>query len=690
MAASCSIVAPCARTSAVTNPGYSEARSSSDLTSVTPSQLAEPGQHPRALLPAAVHEHDGDVVGGRRGVLQQAVHRLLGEVLQAAHHDAARGGEERGRRQLAELGQAQARWPGSRRSRPRRRGRRTAARTPTTVRSERNSSLPVTRVTRPRTSAGVGPRMVRSLAHRADSSGRRTLTWCRTTSRPATRGSACAVSRRRPRRRRRWVHSGWLRPPCGRGPRAPVRRSATAPVIAVVGAGLAGLTCAYELAKHGVVVHGLRGQPRPPGRPVLDLPRLGARADRRARRRVHRHRPPLDPAPGRRARARARRPVAAARWTPAGPRTLLPARAHGAPRTRSTTATTSCASRPTATPPGSAPTPTTGPATRPESSTSTRPPSGCTASSGTATRSWRPRPRSTCPRSTGWTSATSVPSTWSSEFASGGLPSDERFHVRGGNDQLVTGLAGRLPPGTVVQDARLDLADPTPGRPLPPGLPGRSRRGGRTWSCCARRSRRCGTWTSTGAGLSRRKRDCIEQLGMGTNAKVLVQLDRHVTHYGRTPTSRWSGEYYDARVDTWASSLAERGRTSLLTVYSGGHGSGRRTTSSRPHGPAPHHVVDRTLAEITRAVPRICRPGTAGGPGSTRGSTTPTRHGSYAAFRPGQFTQVLGLRRKARAPRALRRRAHLDARAGVSSTAPSRPDAGRRARSVPAHLGQPA
>ena len=35
------------------------------------------------------------------------------------------------------------------------------------------------------------------------------------------------------------------------------------------------------------------------------------------------------------------------------------------------------------------------------------------------------------------------------------------------------------------------------------------------------------------AGFSRAKDAAIQQLGMGTNAKVLVQLDRHVTHYGR-------------------------------------------------------------------------------------------------------------------------------------------------------------
>jgi monoamine oxidase len=226
-----------------------------------------------------------------------------------------------------------------------------------------------------------------------------------------------------------------------------------------------------------------------------------------------------------------------------------------------------------------------------------------------------------------------------SEFASGGLPSDERFHVRGGNDQLVTGLAARLAPGTVVQDARLvSLSRRKDGR-YRLGLRGQPPQWADVVVLCA-------PFTALrrvdleGAGLSRRKRDCIEQLGMGTNAKVLVQLDRHVTHYGRTPTSRWDGEYYDARVDTWASSLAERGRTSLMTVFSGGR-VGASYDVSRAHGPAPRHVVERTLSEISRGVPHLSA-GYAGQAWVDAWVHDPYSHGSYAAFLPGQFTRYWG------------------------------------------------
>jgi monoamine oxidase len=230
------------------------------------------------------------------------------------------------------------------------------------------------------------------------------------------------------------------------------------------------------------------------------------------------------------------------------------------------------------------------------------------------------------------------------EFAGGGVPSDERFHVRGGNDRLVAGLVDRLPSGTVVQDARLTS--------LVRRSDGRYRLGFRSMpSHTADVVVLCAPFTALrradldGAGLGRRKRACIEELGMGTNAKVLLELERHVTHYGRTAHSRWSGEFYDARVDTWGSTLAQPGRTSLLTVYSGGH-AGASYGVSGAHGPAPRHVVDRTLAEIGRAVPGLAG-GFSGRAWVDAWVHDRYSHGSYAAFRPGQFTRWWGFVGKA-------------------------------------------
>jgi monoamine oxidase len=225
------------------------------------------------------------------------------------------------------------------------------------------------------------------------------------------------------------------------------------------------------------------------------------------------------------------------------------------------------------------------------------------------------------------------------EFRSGALPSDERFHVRGGSDHLVSGLARRLPSDTVLAGAPLtSLVRRANGRYRLGFEAGPSRPADVVVLCAPFTALR--HVDLDGAGLSGRKLACIRELGMGTNAKVLVELDRHVTHYGRGAHARWSGGAYDARVDTWASTLAEPGRSSVLTVFSGGH-VGASYDVSQAHGPAPHHVVSSTLTELDRAVPRLSA-GYAGRAWVDAWVHDPYAHGSYAAFGPGQFTRWWG------------------------------------------------
>ncbi len=86
---------------------------------------------------------------------------------------------------------------------------------------------------------------------------------------------------------------------------------------------------------------------------------------------------------------------------------------------------------------------------------------------------------------------------------------------------------------------------------------------------------------------------------MGTNAKLLLQFRRHLSHY-----DRFNGEFYDEDVDTWDSSIAEPGRPGILTVFSGGsYGAAQR--GDGPHGPAPATHVVAALTKLERAVPDI-------------------------------------------------------------------------------------
>jgi monoamine oxidase len=217
-------------------------------------------------------------------------------------------------------------------------------------------------------------------------------------------------------------------------------------------------------------------------------------------------------------------------------------------------------------------------------------------------------------------------------------PSDERFHVRGGNELVARGLADRLP------DESLHLGAP---------LTALWRRSDRSYGLrfdgipddvSADRVVLAIPYTTlrdvdvSRAGFRKLKRRCIDELGMGTNAKVILQFRRRPERFGS-----WNGELVTDQpfLDTWQSSLGQPGRAGLITVYSGG-GVGAGYPGHPPHGPAPPSVVRETLAALDRVVPGIARDFN-GRAWLDNWSADPWTHGSYAAFLPGQYTEFYGV-----------------------------------------------
>ncbi len=215
--------------------------------------------------------------------------------------------------------------------------------------------------------------------------------------------------------------------------------------------------------------------------------------------------------------------------------------------------------------------------------------------------------------------------------------SDERFHVQGGNDRIPRRLAAGLPAGTLRMDAPLEAlwrrGDSCYGM----------RFGGVAADVVAEQVVLAIPFTTLRrvdmehAGISAAKRRAISELGMGTNSKLLMQF-----HHRPARFRRWNGDLVSDHplFDTWDTSLTQRGRTGLLTIYTGG-AAGRRYRVTRSHGPAPAAVVKETLAALERAVPGIS--------GDFNGrawlddwSADPWSRGSYAAFLPGQVTGFLG------------------------------------------------
>ncbi len=213
----------------------------------------------------------------------------------------------------------------------------------------------------------------------------------------------------------------------------------------------------------------------------------------------------------------------------------------------------------------------------------------------------------------------------------------ERYHVRGGNDQVVYRMAEHLPPGSIRLDAPLEAMWRRRDRGY--GL----RFGDSSGDVVADRVVLALPLTSLRrvdldrTGLTERHRECIEKLGMGKNAKLLMQFsDPFPSHDG------WNGCLLtdDPMCWSWDSSLAQPGDAGVLTIFTGGDVAGGHRPN-RPHGEASESAVRDALATIDRLANGF------GGKFNGRAwldswVDDPWVRGSYTAFEPGQFTRYFG------------------------------------------------
>ena len=228
------------------------------------------------------------------------------------------------------------------------------------------------------------------------------------------------------------------------------------------------------------------------------------------------------------------------------------------------------------------------------------------------------------------------------EFVERPAGADERYHVRGGNDRIVHALAAQLPDGTVRVGAPLEALFERPDGSF--GM----RFGGLPEEVTADRVVLAIPFTTLRrvdldrAGLSPKKRRCIDELGMGTNAKVLMQFEQRPQAYGE-----WNGYLVsDAPfLYTWESTLGEPGRRSIVTTYFGGRSGAAGLPAREPHGPTLEREVRRNLHSLGQEGATDLggiRRGFAGRAWTDRWVSDPWARGSYAAYLPGQYTRYFG------------------------------------------------
>ena len=223
---------------------------------------------------------------------------------------------------------------------------------------------------------------------------------------------------------------------------------------------------------------------------------------------------------------------------------------------------------------------------------------------------------------------------------------DERWHITGGNHQLITGMVNQLPAGTIKTGQVLVAA---------------KRNGDGTYTCtfngggsnyqvtadrlvfaCPFKTLR--NVDLSQAGLSTLKMTAINNLGMGSNGKVLMQFNGHPWvsggYTGNTlddtgPASGWEANYQTANYSS---------PTSIFVDYPGGSNTLALLSQygiTQHQGIPPASMVSARLASLEPVFPGI----TAAYNGIAWyhfGNNDPYVQGAYSYWRVGQYTQFSG------------------------------------------------
>ncbi|MFO1396791.1 MAG: NAD(P)/FAD-dependent oxidoreductase [Burkholderiales bacterium] len=212
--------------------------------------------------------------------------------------------------------------------------------------------------------------------------------------------------------------------------------------------------------------------------------------------------------------------------------------------------------------------------------------------------------------------------------------SDQRYHVRGGNDQVVTRLAQPVA-SSIETGARLVA--------FARGADGRYRlvflRDGAEREVVADRVILALPFTllrladTRNAGFSARKRQSIAELGMGRNTKTQLQFDERFWL-----AANCNGEYRLRGVfqTTWEVTRAQQGRAGVLNFFAGG-------AAAEAAGLPP--ITDAARICLAAMAPMAPQSAAMWNGRVIRNAwdRNPWSFGSYALVKPGQYTSFYGI-----------------------------------------------
>jgi monoamine oxidase len=224
--------------------------------------------------------------------------------------------------------------------------------------------------------------------------------------------------------------------------------------------------------------------------------------------------------------------------------------------------------------------------------------------------------------------------------------SDEKFHLRGGNQQLPEAIAAELGAETMQTGHRLVRLKQTPnGRyELTFERAGSLIEVVSDYVVLALPFAVLRTLDYAQAGFSARKQRAIDQLGRGHNGKLQLQFaQRGWVGAGPWPGKANGSSYSDTGYQaSWEVTRGQAGAPGILVLYSGGSVTDAmktRTPFATANDPLVVQDAERGLAQLARVYPNLAWTGRA-----TQSLThlSPFFESSYSFYKVGQYTDFGG------------------------------------------------
>ena len=223
--------------------------------------------------------------------------------------------------------------------------------------------------------------------------------------------------------------------------------------------------------------------------------------------------------------------------------------------------------------------------------------------------------------------------------------SDEKFHIRGGNQRLPEAIARDLGDRVVLGKRLVKIASTPAGRyRLTFEHGGTTSEVTHDYVVLALPFAVLSELDFAGAGFDRLKRRLIRELGRGRNGKLQLQFERR-RWLGTGP---WRGisngsSYTDAGYQSsWEATRAQAGRAGVLVLYSGGSTSARMSTEeafATASNPDVRRDARRGLEQLGAVYPGLDWNGKAT---QSLPHLSPLFRASYSFYRVGQYTTFGG------------------------------------------------